>query len=246
MAKKNRVEWRDGDNIFVVRYGTTTNDKIAGPKQKIVQTYTFSVDQYEYIKRCVAANTKPVLKDFFLLDKANCLDCPLSYNSGNGKCYTHKYMQYAGFVSMLKSIAKDGDPRPLFADRRADILKLCEKAEFLRFGTYGEPSLIDIGLITDMVYSLPAGTKWTGYTHQSRKPWAQSYKAFFMASAHSDKDADSITGWRSFICVEDSDVSTAVQCPASKKLSLTTCSLCGLCAGLLGRSIKNVQIQNHY
>jgi hypothetical protein len=22
--------------------------------------------------------------------------------------------------------------------------------------------------------------------------------------------------------------------------------LCGLCAGLLGRSIKNVQIQNHY
>ena len=66
-----------------------------------------------------------------------------------------------------------------------------------------------------------------------------------MASAHSDKDAASITGWRAFVCVEPDDTSTGVQCPASKELSVSNCSTCGLCSGIAGKGKKNIKIQMH-
>ena len=239
----SRVSWHDGKNLFVIRRGKTTNAKIAKPTDQVVQTYTFSLSQVAYVRCHVEFGIKLSPSEFFKRDATNCLDCPLSGNSGNGKCYTHKYMQYSGFISMLKSIVKQGAFAGLDNCKRDDILRMCERSDYLRFGTYGEPSLLPLDLVADMVEACPG--QWTGYTHQARKSWAQPYRDYFMASAHSDKDAASITGWRSFVCLEPDDQSTAVQCPASKELSLTTCSACGLCSGVTGKGRKNIKINLH-
>jgi len=244
MAKfPSRVAWHNGDVLHVIRLGKTTNAKIARPTDKVLQTYHFDLRQLALVRSHLADATKIPMADFFRLDHANCMDGPLSTNSGNGKCYTHKYMQFSGFVSMLKSLCREEIYQGLDAVRRADIMKMAERADYIRFGTYGEPSLLDIGLVGDIVEA--GRVPWTGYTHQARKEWAQQYKAYFMASAHSDKDAASITGWRSFVCVEPNDTSTAVQCPASKELSVSNCSTCGLCSGIVGKGNKNIKIQMH-
>lgn len=240
--KNTRYAWQDGENLLVVRIGKTTNKKIALPTEKVVQTYTFSMAQVRYVQQCDIDAVKVEQKKFFALDGSNCLDCPLSGNSGNGKCYTHKYMQFSGFISMLRSIIRQGWADRLDPEMRADICKWCE-GNFVRFGTYGEPSLLPIDLVGDMVLGAKS---WTGYTHQSRKPWAQPYKAFFMASAHSDKDAVSMTGWRSFIAEEDTTQTDAVQCPASAESKYAShCSKCGLCSGIVGKGSKNVKIAIH-
>jgi len=240
---KKRIAWHDGERLFVIRRGKTANAKIASAKEQVIQTYTFDLAQLGLVRSNLDGKRKTPREIFFSLDEANCLDCPLSGNSGTGKCYTHKYMQFSGFVSMLKSLCKESIPSGLSDDMRADILSMCEASDYLRFGTYGEPSLLPLDLVRDMVEACSG--RWTGYTHQARKPWAQDYSAYFMASAHSDKDAESITGWRSFVCVDKGDTSTGVQCPASKELSLTTCSACGLCSGILGKGRKDIQIQMH-
>lgn len=238
---KNRIVWTDDTNVFVIRVGKTANAKIAAPDQKVVQTYTFSREQYDLVKQ----GGKITRKDFFALDGSNCLDCPLSGSSGNGKCYTHKYMQFSGFLSMLRSIAKNHDTLPdrLDAVSRATIVKWCVDS-YVRFGTYGEPSLLPIDLVGDMVLNTKS---WTGYTHQARKPWAQQYKAYFMASAHSDKEAASLTGWRSFIAYDPkTSTSDAVTCPASKEAGYKSiCSKCSLCSGVVGKGSTNIKIQTH-
>tara|TARA_R110002072_G_scaffold225718_3_gene382753 strand:+ start:608 stop:1405 length:798 start_codon:yes stop_codon:yes gene_type:complete len=264
---KGRAAWTDGDKLFVIRSGRTTNAKIAEAKEQVVQTYTFDVRQLALVRSALKRNsswywrtlikswrtltlsgpqdgkTKVDRKTFYSLDGANCMDCPLSGNSGTGKCYTHKYMQFSGFLSMLKSLCKEEIPQGLSEQMRSKIQFMCMGADLIRFGTYGEPSLLPLGLVEEMTNV--GSTPWTGYTHQARKPWAQPYKKFFMASAHSDKDAESMTGWRSFVCVDKGDTSTGVQCPASKELSVSTCSACGLCSGILGKGSKDVQIQMH-
>ena len=241
---KNRIAWHDGNVLHVIRLGKTTNDKIAEPWMKVLQTYHFDLRQLALVRSHLDSKSKFSMKQFFDLDEACCLDCPLSNNSGNGKCYTHKVGQYKGFLSMLRSICnKDEVFYGLDEVDRLGIKQMAERADFIRFGTYGEPSLLPLDLVGDIV--MHGKCKWTGYTHQARKPWAQNYSAYFMASAHSDKDAASITGWRSFVCVEPDDTSTGVQCPASKELSVSTCAKCGLCSGITGKGKKNIKINIH-
>lgn len=238
-----RVAWTDGDKLFVIRSGRTTNGKIARPKDQVVQTYTFDLRQLALVSTTQDGKTKVDRKVFYSLDKANCMDCPLSGNSGTGKCYTHKYRQFGGFLSMLKSLCREEIPQGLSEEMRSKIRFMCMGSNLIRFGTYGEPSLLPLGLVEEM--TIAGKCKWTGYTHQARKPWAQPYKKFFMASAHSDKDAESMTGWRSFVCLDSGDTSTAVQCPASKELNVSTCAACGLCSGIAGKGDKNVKTLVH-
>ena len=228
-----RVAWHDGKVLHVIRLGKTTNAKIARPTDKVLQTYHFDLRQLALVRSHLDGKRKIPMADFFALDAANCMDCPLSSNSGNGKCYTHKYMQFSGFVSMLKSLCMEDIPEGLDDVARLGIKLMAQRADFIRFGTYGEPSLLPLDLVGDIVVA--GQCKWTGYTHQARKP----------ASAHSDKDAASITGWRAFVCVEPDDTSTGVQCPASKELSVSNCSTCGLCSGIAGKGKKNIKIQMH-
>ncbi len=74
-----KVIWLEDGNIFVVRKGKTTNDKISDGSA-LVQTYTFSQEQW-----VLASTSKGFgMKKFFALDGSNCLDCPFSMGNGNG------------------------------------------------------------------------------------------------------------------------------------------------------------------
>jgi hypothetical protein len=235
--KTNKVIWLDGDNVFVVRKGKTTNAKISDGSH-LVQTYTFSVKQWE-----LATTQKGFgIKAFFALDQANCLDCPFSMSNGNGGCYTHKFQQYVGFVSLLRSIKRE-DLSP-FNDLKFKQLVQMSMRSYVRFGTYGEPSLIDKNVVAAMV---AVAKTWTGYTHQWAKPWAQKYGDYFMASVHNQAEAEQAKSksYRSFIASNDNS-EDAVSCPASKEAGFkSNCASCGLCSGMTGKGKKDIKILKH-
>ena len=115
-----KVIWSDGKNVFVIRKGKTSNDKISDGSE-LIQTYTFSVEQW-----LLASTSKGFgMKKFFSLDSSNCLDCPFSGNQGKGGCYTHKFQQYVGFISMLRSI-KHSDLTPLNDAKREQVVAMCD------------------------------------------------------------------------------------------------------------------------
>lgn len=231
-----KVSWSDGSRLFVVSSAFTTNKKIAEPKEQIVQTYTYSLDQLNLV-----LNGKTTQSDFFGSDKANCMDCPFSRNAGEGGCYTHKYLQYSGFLSSLRSIK---DTTELTDEKRQKIVEMC-KGKYVRFGTYGEPSLMPIDLVKDMV---EVSKCHTGYTHQWRKPWCQPYAEYFMASAHNDEEAKESfeLGFRAFVVKKEGQEVDAVQCPASKEAGyVSTCSKCRLCSGRRVKTNKHIKINEH-
>lgn len=232
-----REVFRIGDTLQVFRLGTTTNAKIsASDKVKIVQTYTFSRKQFELI----ANGTNDGMKTFFSSADSNCLDCP--FNSF-GKCYVHKYAQYVGMISMLKSIAKT---YPTFesiptAYNLSSLIRMATD-RYVRWGSYGEPSLHPILIIEQLV---KVSKSYTGYTHQWRR---HDLGKYFMASTHSLEEAKKATdlGYRSFI-VSDESLAGTVSCPASKEAGYkSTCDKCNLCSGTLGtKSKKDINILTH-
>lgn len=244
-----RVTFQKDSTVQVFRLGKTVNKKISKGNEKIVQTYTFSIDQFNYIKNCLDNNIKPVFNDFFSLDAKNCFDCPFSYNSnsGIGKCYTHKVMQYSGFVAMLKSIVNEfGELKnvPTFNDSIMNELIEMSENRYVRFGTYGEPSMHPLEVVQKLA---KVSKSWTGYTHQYfRKP---EYAEFLMASTHNKlqaKTANIKFGYRSFIAVKDMSENIGVICPASKEAGFkSNCSDCGLCSGTMGKGKKDVVILQH-
>ena len=54
--KAKRIEFRQGDALFVFTLNTTRNKKIAGKDEKIFQTYSYSRQQYEH-ERNIKSNT---------------------------------------------------------------------------------------------------------------------------------------------------------------------------------------------
>jgi hypothetical protein len=244
-----RVTFQSDSTVQVFRLGKTTNKKIADKNEKIVQTYTFSVDQFNYIKMNMLNGTKPKFNDFFSLDAKNCFDCPFSSNAnaGIGKCYTHKVMQYSGFVSMLKSIVIEFDNIknvPTFnSDIEAKLIKM-SRDRYVRFGTYGEPTMHPIDIVASMAN---VSKSWTGYTHQYVRN--KTYNKYFMASTHNElqaKTANDKFEFRSFIAVKDNNKGLGVICPASKEANFkSNCSACGLCSGSLGKGKKDVVILQH-
>jgi hypothetical protein len=234
-----KLVFRIGDTLQVISKSTTSNNKIeSDKKRKIVQTYTFSRKQYELI----ANGTNDGMKTFFSNADTNCLDCPFNEF---GKCYTHKFNQYVGFISMLKSIAKEFGAFENVPTFKYDmILQAREMSQgtYVRFGTYGEPSLHPIKMIEEM--SIVADN-WTGYTHQ----WMRNdLSKFFMASTHdiNEEIVARLKGYRSYIASE-SKIDGIVNCPASKEAGMkSTCSKCNLCSGTLGtKSNKSIYILNH-
>jgi hypothetical protein len=233
----NRIVWLENDNVFVVRKGKTSNKKISDGSD-LVQTYTFSKDQW-----LLATTSKGFgMKKFFAMDGTNCMDCPYSGNQGKGGCYTHKFNQYVGFLSMLRSI-KFSDLTPLDADKFLDAVAMC-KDSYVRFGTYGEPSLLNYGLVKNMAY---ASKSWTGYTHQWKKVWALPYSKYFMASTHNKEETYKAKqkNYRSFIA-STTGTEKAVTCPASAEAGFkSNCASCGLCSGTLGKGKKDIKILEH-
>ena len=228
-----KVIWSDDKNVFVVRKGKTSNDKIRDGSA-LVQTYTFSLEQW-----VLASTSKGFgMKKFFALDGANCLDCPFSLGNGNGGCYTHKFNQYVGFLSLLRSIKRE-DLTPLDRNKQKELIEMAS-GTYVRFGTYGEPSLMPTKVVEGMVW---VAKSWTGYTHQ----WAKDYGKWFMASTHNQEEANIAQekSYRSFIATKSGD-EDAVSCPASKEAGYkSNCAKCGLCSGLLGKGKKDIKILEH-
>jgi hypothetical protein len=238
---KNRIIYRQGDTITIITSNTTSNKKIAEPKEKIIQTYHFSREQYE------TAQGKTTMREFFSHDAKVCFDCPFAVSNGASlsACYTHKMMQYSGFLSSLRSIGKvtesfDEIPE-LCIDMYNDIVNLCWN-RYVRFGTYGEPSLMPIDLIERICMYCK---NWTGYTHQwSKKP---EYAPYFMASTHTEDEERiaSLIGYRSFVASPIS-IPKFISCPASEEMGFkSNCSKCGLCSGTKGKGTKSVIILEH-
>jgi len=238
---KNRIIYRQGDTITVITLNTTSNKKIALPKEKIVQTYHFSREQYE------VAQSKTTMREFFSHDGKVCFDCPFAVSNGASlsACYTHKMMQYSGFLASLRSIGKlhtSFDDVPEYSHEiAAQIVTMCAD-RYVRFGTYGEPSLMPIALVGCIV---AVAKSWTGYTHQWRtKP---EYAPYFMASTHNadDERLASLIGYRSFVA-SPTPLSQFVSCPASAEMNFkSNCSKCGLCSGTKGKGSKSVIILEH-
>lgn len=117
--------------------------------------------------------------------------------------------------------------------------------EPVRFGAYGDPSLIDIDLVETIVN---LSSRYTGYTHFWHKTDKQEYRKYFMASVETPMEyylAKSL-GWRMFIVIGDgSDIPLdTIECPnqADPKIQ---CANCGLCNGSNGNSKKHIYINVH-
>lgn len=234
-----KIIFRDKDVLHIVSLSKTTNKKIATPKETIVQTYHFSRGQFEEAKHQTS------MREFFSQDGAVCMDCPFAVSNGAklSACYTHKMMQYSGFLSMLRSIDCEWDEISEFSEtHRQDIVKMCN-TRYVRFGTYGEPSLLPIDLVEQMT---AVAKSWTGYTHQWKKV-DHNYAHFFMASTHSAEEQEiaSIIGYRSFVA-SPIRLEQFISCPASAEMNfISNCSKCGLCSGTKGKGSKSVIILEH-
>jgi hypothetical protein len=235
-----RITFLKDDTLQVFRLDKTSNAKISSGNEKIVQSYTFSIDQFNYVNKTLKAGKKLEQKTFFGHDAKNCFDCPFSMNQNGGGCYTHKYMQYSGFVSMIKSIIREFesiDNIPSYnCEIEAELIKISTD-RYVRFGSYGEPSLHPIEVVKTMT---EVAKSWTGYTHQYfRKP---EYAPYFMASVHNERQAATANtkfNYRSFVVSDHDDVENIVHCPASKEMGFkSNCSACGLCSGTSGTSGK--------
>lgn len=236
-----KIVYRQGNTITIVTMNSTSNKKIAEPKEKIVQTYHFSREQYEI------AQSKTSMREFFSHDGAVCMDCPFAVSNGAplSACYTHKMMQYSGFLSSLRSIGKvteSFDEIPEYSIEIASkIVMLCD-GKYVRFGTYGEPSLMPIALVGCIV---AVAKSWTGYTHQwSKRP---EYAPYFMASTHTEDEERiaSLIGYRSFVA-SPIPISKFISCPASEEMGFkSNCSKCSLCSGTKGKGTKSVIILEH-
>lgn len=236
-----KIIFRQKDTLCVITIGKTSNKKIAESKETIVQTSHYSKEQYEIAQRQTS------MKEFFSADKKVCFDCPFAVSNGAklSACYTHKMMQYSGFLSSLRSIGKiygDFENLPLLDGAiQQTIIEQC-KNRFVRFGTYGEPSLLPIQLVEQICN---VAKSWTGYTHQWKKK--DEYSRFFMASVHSEEEERiaSLIGYRSFV-VSETQIKTFVSCPASAEMNfISNCSKCGLCSGTNGKGKKSVNILEH-
>ena len=237
-----KLVFKHKNALHVITLGKTSNDKIEGDsKRKIVQTYTYSLKQYQLVLDSLASGLSIGMANFFNVADTNCLDCP--FNS-YGKCYTHKFQQYCGFTSSLRSIAKTFgtiDNIPNYDSSMLTTLTKMSQGTYVRFGSYGEPSLHPIEIIEQMTNVC---VNWTGYTHQYTK---ENLGEFFMASTHNTEQTDIARnlGYRSFVATENK--LGYVSCPASKESGYkANCSTCCLCSGTLGtKSTKNIEIILH-
>lgn len=101
----------------------------------------------------------------------------------------------------------------------------------IRWGSYGDPSVIDPGIVITLnKYAMGH----TGYTHQWRQPWAQEFKGIYQASCDGFSDYLEATahGWKTFTVVSKKVTPNyAKVCPATVDNSSAQCITCKLCDG---------------
>jgi len=185
----------------------------------------------------LARNIHPVELVKSKQDAIVCFDCPLK--SGNG-CHEAPLLGKAP-TSMWRKYRRGGYSRLI------DLSLL--RGKKIRFGVYGEPTLIPIEIVRAMA---SVSVDWLGYTHRWKEEKIQPYKDFFMASTSpSDSWLARAKGWRDFE-ISDSPVSGKVLCPASELAKKeresrgihkdVSCATCGLCSGNLTNSARGALV----
>lgn len=224
--------FKDKKVIHVIQCKPSANKKL-GMYNMVIQTYHFSEEQ---------------LTDF-RNDKANCLDCPYSYNQNEGKsggCYVHKGYQGLGIRAMVKRLSKMSIPDFNQEHFNSFIAYASSyNIELTRLGAYGEPALLPLRVVGKLT-RISKG--YTGYTHQWGKPEVKGYSKYLMASTHSrfETSAANSLGFRAFQSAETKDSKMAV-CPASKEFTgkKKTCVECAACNGTQNGRKNNLFIQKH-
>jgi len=115
-------------------------------------------------------------------------------------------------------------------DRDSALYKYINNRK-IRWGAYGDPSILDKYIVSDINNS-SAGH--TGYTHQWREEFAQWSKGVFQASCDGLNDylEASAHGWKTFAVVpKGTNAFSGKQCPATVDNSSAECRTCALCDG---------------
>lgn len=179
------------------------------------------------------ANTHPVPAQRAALDASTiCQGCPFA--AGNG-CYVAAHQAPASIWNHYQK----GKYLPLPKSEYARYFAY----QKVRFGAYGNPSLIPIKMVEEIA---KASVGWTGYFHDWHlmKPAdAQAYGRFFMASTSTADDLKQANALqlRTFHCSEEKPA-THIECPEGTKG--VQCYQCLLCQGT-AKKAKPIWIAPH-
>lgn len=169
------------------------------------------------------------------LDVSICGNCPHRANPSTGvrTCYV---TVFRAPLQVFKAFER-GNYTDLSQDPGQVATWLEESGMPVRWGSYGDPAMVPVGLLKFWSKFVP---NWTGYTHQKHEPFFNSeYLDILMESREGEFDP---SGARSFRVISDVSQkhSGEVLCPATPEGgSKTSCASCGLCKGasLQGKSV---------
>ncbi|MHC4412858.1 MAG: DUF7227 family protein [Planctomycetota bacterium] len=154
-------------------------------------------------------------------DEAICGDCT---HRVNGTCYVVTFQGPRAAYDSYKAgrYATFNGDYSVFQHRK------------VRFGAYGDPSLIPLDIVRNIADNCVG---WTGYTHQWNNPVGAEYSAYLQASCDTVEHLETATakGWGSFTVLpvgfdKNSLPFKTTRCPASID-DTVQCIKCGLCNG---------------
>jgi len=113
----------------------------------------------------------------------------------------------------------------------------------VRFGSYGNPTLIPLPIIREIA---SRASNWTGYTHEWQHALKQGYKSFLMASADSAilaAEAQGL-GWRTFRVTNNTGERLSTEIVCVNETNGVQCEKCSLCNGSTKKT-KSIVITVH-
>ena len=159
-------------------------------------------------------------------DKAVCGNCKHMGTDGKlGSCYVN--------LGQGPNAVYDAYQRGSYTDFAEEHLELF-RGRKIRFGTYGDPAAIPLGIIRKLAGVLDS---WTGYTHQWKRG-PRGLRKFCMASCDTlaEKEEAQALGWRTFRVRQEHDPIQRDEfvCPASNEAGKRLqCATCMACCGVL-------------
>jgi len=160
-----------------------------------------------------------------------CNGCPFAAGKG---CYVNVGQAPLG---IWKAYKKGNYPELLPRD-----YAMIFGARKVRFGAYGNPSLLPVSLVKAIAR---VSNGWTGYFHDWKtNPYAVQYAEFFMASTETeDSRLQAVKAGFRYFHVSPNKPEDALECLSETKG--IECSKCGICAGLTKHRLPSIWINPH-
>ena len=158
-------------------------------------------------------------------DYSVCGDCPhRKQEDGSRSCYVNVGQAPNSVYKAYKAGRYVKDPMCLESRKAV-------KGRKIRWGAYGDPSIINPKVVETLNKH---ASGHTGYTHQWRQSFADAFKGLFMASVDGACDYIDATmaGWQTFSVVPKGYKPNNIKlCPATVTNSKAQCLTCSLCDG---------------